>query len=161
MNMEKRTLVAGILGVFAFLAVCAATGYIIIKYYHLLNAMIALTITGALFILAGMLCFMIVRSSYMPAVLILAGLAQQGLILFIYLKIKLAWGAAAVCGLIILMFLIYLLDPLDIYEHQAEDKFESMERDPNIISFAEKAGEIRKEKESKRTVTGAENKEVS
>ncbi|MBN1495028.1 hypothetical protein JW911_04845 [Candidatus Peregrinibacteria bacterium] len=99
LQKENRQMLACIFGIIIFLAVGIPFGWLVYKHWEVLNLMIKFCFLGGMVMLLGGVLFMVWPESYFPILLLFVGLAEQGLMLLIYLDVKLTHGAAVVLGI--------------------------------------------------------------
>jgi len=102
LQKDNRECLGKIYGIIIFITFAAPFGYLLYKNRDILNLNIIVCYFGGMCILAGAIMFMIWPKSLTPALLLFPGLAEQGMMLLLYLDIKLKNGLFMMACLILI-----------------------------------------------------------
>jgi hypothetical protein len=107
MQRENRELLALVFAVTIVLATSLAFGYLLYKHSEIVNLSLIFCVVGGLVILTGGVLFMVWPESYMPGMLILAGISEQALMFLIYIDVKLKYTGIIMIALLVLVLLCF------------------------------------------------------
>jgi hypothetical protein len=103
LQKENRECLGKIYGIIIFITITVPFGYLLYKNRDILNLNIIVGYFGGMFILAGAIMFMLWPKSPAPALFLFSGLAEQGVMLLLYLDFKLKYGVFMMASLIIIV----------------------------------------------------------
>jgi len=108
MQRENRAMLAQAFATIIVVVTSTAFGYLLYRHFYALNINIILSVVGGLILLTGGVLFMVWPESYLPVMLLLAGLGEQAAMFLIYIDIKLKYTGMILLGLLVLVLFCFL-----------------------------------------------------